>query len=48
MGGELHAFLTTDHERLDALLQTCMRTGDGQAYDEFRRGLAVVLRGLGH
>ena len=39
MGGELHAFLTTDHERLDALLQTCMRTGDGQAYDEFRRGL---------
>lgn len=39
MGAELHAFLSADHERLDALLATCLRTGDGEAYDAFRRGL---------
>jgi hypothetical protein len=39
MSAELHAFLTTDHERLDALLVTCIRTGDAEAYDAFRRGL---------
>ncbi len=37
--GELHAFLSADHERLDALLATCLRTGDSDAYDAFRRGL---------
>lgn len=39
MGAELHEFLSADHERLDALLATCIRTGDGEAYDAFRRGL---------
>ena len=37
--GELHAFLSADHERLDALLDACIRTGDSDAYDAFRRGL---------
>lgn len=39
MPGELHAYLAADHERLDALLAACLRTGDGEAYDAFRRGL---------
>ena len=39
MSAELHAFLTADHERLDALLSRCLSTVDSDAYDEFRRGL---------
>ena len=39
MPSDLHDFLTRDHERLDALLTTCLRTGDPVAYDAFRRGL---------
>ena len=39
MSAELHTFLSADHERLDALLATCIRTGDSDAYDAFRRGL---------
>ena len=39
MRAELHAFLSADHERLDALLATCLRTGDHEAYDAFRCGL---------
>jgi hemerythrin superfamily protein len=36
---DLHAFLSADHERLDALLASCLSTGDPGAYDAFRRGL---------
>jgi hypothetical protein len=39
MSAELHAFLASDHERLDTLLGTCLRSGDAGAYDAFRRGL---------
>lgn len=39
MSAELHAFLAADHERLDVLLAACLRTGDAEAYDAFRRGL---------
>ena len=39
MSADLHAFLSADHERLDALLATCVRAGDTAAYDAFRRGL---------
>ena len=39
MPADLHDFLTRDHERLDALLTACVRTGDPVAYDAFRRGL---------
>lgn len=39
MSAELHAFLAGDHERLDALLDSCLRTGDPESYDAFRRGL---------
>jgi len=39
MAAELHDFLSRDHARLDALLETCMRADDPQAYDAFRRGL---------
>ncbi len=39
MSSELHRFLTRDHERLDALLQYTIATGDAASYDEFRRGL---------
>ena len=39
MSADLHAFLSADHERLDALLATCVRAGDAAAYDAFRRGL---------
>ena len=39
MSAELHTFLSADHERLDVLLATCLRTGDSDAYDAFRRGL---------
>jgi len=39
MRGELHAFLGGDHERLDALLTACLRTGDAEAYEAFRGGL---------
>jgi len=38
---ELHEFLSADHARLDALLETCMRTDENwrESYDAFRRGL---------
>jgi hypothetical protein len=38
---ELHEFLSRDHARLDALLETCMRAGANwrESYDAFRRGL---------
>ena len=36
--GELHAFLSHDHERLDGLLKKAIG-GDFEAYQEFRRGL---------
>lgn len=38
---ELHDFLSRDHARLDALLETCMRAGGNwrESYDAFRRGL---------
>lgn len=36
---DLHHFLSRDHERLDALLQYTIATGDPASYDEFRRGL---------
>jgi hypothetical protein len=39
MGRELHEFLSRDHQRLDALLEACLRGGDAEAYDTFRRGL---------
>ena len=39
MSAELHAFLAGDHERLDAVLDSCLRTGDPESYDGFRRGL---------
>ena len=38
----LNEFLTSDHERLDALLSACMRADgsiDPDPYDDFRRGL---------
>lgn len=35
----LHAFLSGDHERLDALLATCLQTGEVEAYTAFRTGL---------
>jgi len=47
MAADLHEFLSRDHERLDALLATCLRASDietpgepeTEAYDQFRRGL---------
>ena len=42
MPAELHALLSDDHDRLDALLASCLRE-DGtvvyETYDAFRRGL---------
>lgn len=38
MAGDLHEFLARDHERLDALLRSCLR-GDLTGYAEFRTGL---------
>ena len=39
MAAELHDLLSRDHQRLDALLEACVRTVDPEAYDGFRRGL---------
>jgi hypothetical protein len=42
MAAELHELLARDHERLDALLASCVRAGDSvdaHTYDTFRRGL---------
>ena len=38
---DLHDFLSRDHARLDALLETCMRADENwlASYEEFRRGL---------
>jgi hemerythrin superfamily protein len=38
---ELHEFLSRDHARLDALLETCIRADEDwlAGYEEFRRGL---------
>ena len=38
---DLHDFLSRDHARLDALLETCMRADEHwlASYEEFRRGL---------
>jgi hypothetical protein len=44
MPNQLHAFLSDDHERLDALLTACLEKIDPEKYDEFRRGL---LRHIG-
>lgn len=44
MHGELHSFLTEDHERLDALLTACRERVDPRKYTEFRAGL---LRHIG-
>jgi len=38
MPGDLHEFLTRDHERLDALLRACLQGNQG-SYAEFRAGL---------
>ena len=32
MSAELHAFLAGDHERLDAVLDSCLRTGDPESF----------------
>lgn len=47
MPADLHELLSRDHERLDALLVSCVRadrTIDYPSYDAFRRGL---LRHIG-
>jgi hypothetical protein len=46
MGGPLHAFLSGDHARLDALLDSCVAGAaiDGATYETFRGGL---LRHIG-